>query len=77
MSYTQSAEEFAARDENATFHKVVVEFEDRPAGTWVKFSQFGELPEEQIEATTDGMNSYFDSLEYFLAESNSNENQSN
>lgn len=68
MSYTQSADEFAARDENAPFHKVTIEFEPRANGTWVKFSQFGDLPEEQIEATTDGMNSYFDSLEYFLDE---------
>lgn len=68
MSYTQSAEEFAARDENAPFHKVTVDFESRGDKTWVKFSQYGEMPEEQIPATTDGMNSYFDSLEYFLDE---------
>lgn len=68
MCYTQSAEEFAAKDPNAPHHKVKVEFEDRgPEKSWVKFSQFGEMPEEQIQATTDGMSSYFDSLGEFLA----------
>jgi uncharacterized protein YndB with AHSA1/START domain len=68
MCYTQSAEEFAAKDPNAPHHKVKVEFESRGDGkSWVKFSQFGEMPEEQIQATTDGMSSYFDSLGEFLA----------
>lgn len=66
MSYTQSHEEFELRPADAPAHKVVVEFEDRGGKTWVKFSQFGEMPEEQIQATTDGMTSYFDSLEQHL-----------
>jgi len=66
MSYTQSREEFEQRPVDAPAHKVVVEFEDRGDKSWVKFSQFGELPEDQIQATTDGMTSYFDSLEQHL-----------
>jgi uncharacterized protein YndB with AHSA1/START domain len=66
LSYSQSPEEFEARDDNAPFHTIVVEFEPRPNGSWVKFSQFGEMPEEQIEATRDGMGSYFDNLEIYL-----------
>jgi uncharacterized protein YndB with AHSA1/START domain len=68
MCYTQSAEAFAAMDDNAPNHKVVVNFEDRGGKTWVKFSQFGEMPAEQIPQTQAGMESYFDSLGEFLAE---------
>jgi uncharacterized protein YndB with AHSA1/START domain len=67
MCYTQSAEDFTAMDDNAPHHKVVVEFEDRGGKTWVKFSQFGEMPAEQIPQTQAGMTSYFDSLEAYLA----------
>ena len=35
MCYTQSAEAFAAMDDNAPNHKVVVNFEDRGGKTWV------------------------------------------
>ena len=66
MCYTQSAEDFAAMDDSAPHHKVVVEFEDRGEKTWVKFSQFGEMPAEQIPQTQAGMTSYFDSLEVYL-----------
>jgi hypothetical protein len=34
--------------------------------TWVRFSQFGELPEGQVEQTQQGMESYFDSLGEYL-----------
>ena len=67
MCYTQSAEDFAAMDDSAPHHKVVVDFEDRGTKTWVKFSQFGEMPAEQIPQTQAGMTSYFDSLEAYLA----------
>ena len=67
MCYTQDAGEFAAKDDNAPHHLVVVDFEDRSGKTWVRFSQFGEMPEEQIPQTKAGMTSYFDSLEAFLA----------
>lgn len=66
LSYTQSADEFAARPADAPQHRIVIDFEARGTSSWVRFSQFGDLPEEQIQATTDGMTSYFDSLESFL-----------
>lgn len=66
LSYSQSEAEFVARDDNAPFHTIVVDFEVRNGGSWVRFSQFGEMPAEQIEATTAGMESYFDSLENYL-----------
>jgi len=68
MSYTQSRAEFDQRDPDAPAHDISIEFEPRDGGAWVKFSQIGDLPEEMIEATTDGMNSYFDSLGMFLDE---------
>ncbi len=68
MAYTQSKDEWLALDENAPFHKVVLDFESRGDSSWVKFSQFGEMPEEQIEATTVGMQSYFQSLSNFFEE---------
>jgi uncharacterized protein YndB with AHSA1/START domain len=67
MHYTQSREEFDAADLTTPAHRIVVEFEERGAGSWVKFSQFGEMPEGQAEQTKLGMESYFDSLGEFLA----------
>lgn len=66
LSYSQSEEEFIARDDSAPFHTIVVEFEKRPGGSWAKFTQFGEIPAEQAEATRDGTGSYFDNLEIYL-----------
>ena len=66
MAYTQSAEEFAARPSDAPTHRIVIDFEARGDRAWVRFSQFGDLPDEQIQATIDGMTSYFASLENFL-----------
>lgn len=66
MAYTQSAEEFAARDESAPHHRVLVEFESRAFRSWVKFSQFGELPAGQAVQAQAGMESYFDSLAAYL-----------
>lgn len=67
MAYTESAEEFAARDESAPHHLVVIEFEHRGFRSWVKFSQFGELPEGMAVQAQAGMESYFDSLGAYLA----------
>lgn len=66
MSYTQSRTEWEARDLSAPHHDVVLDFESRGDNSWVKFSQFGEMPVEQIELTKAGMESYFDSLANFL-----------
>jgi hypothetical protein len=67
MHYTQSAEEFAVRDESGEHHLIRVEFDNRGMRSWVKFSQFGELPESEALRAQEGMESYFDSLEAFLA----------
>ena len=66
MIYTQSAEEWNARNMSVPHHDVVLDFEDRNGKSWVKFSQFGEMPTEQIELTKAGMESYFDSLAIYL-----------
>ena len=66
MAYTQSAEEFEARDESAPMHRVSVDFEDRGAWTWVRFTQYGELPEGEPAQAKQGMESYFDSLGVYL-----------
>jgi uncharacterized protein YndB with AHSA1/START domain len=66
MAYTQSAEEFAARDEFAPMHRVVVDFEARGSSTWVRFTQYGELPAGEPEQAKQGMESYFESLGVYL-----------
>ena len=66
MFYVESAEEFEARDESRPFHEVIVDFEVRGDKTWVRFSQFGELPEGHAPRAQAGMESYFDSLAAFL-----------
>lgn len=68
MAFTQSAEEFALRDEAAPHHRVVVEFDNRGFRSWVKFSQFGELPAGEAVRAQEGMESYFDSLETYLTD---------
>ncbi|MDH6422979.1 SRPBCC family protein [Aurantimicrobium minutum] len=66
MFYTQDPAEFVAKDLSGEFAKVVVDFEERPTGTWVRFSQYGELPEEHIPLAKAGMESYFQSLADYL-----------
>jgi uncharacterized protein YndB with AHSA1/START domain len=68
MHYSQDVAEFAAKDLTGEFAKIVVTFEERAGGSWVKFAQFGELPEEHIPLATAGMESYFQSLADFLGE---------
>lgn len=67
LSYSQDEAEFIARDDNAPAHLIVVDFEQRGDKSWAKFTQFGEMPAEQAEASRDGMQSYFDNLEMYLA----------
>ena len=67
LHYTQSAEDFAARDESTPFHVVSIDFEDAAEGTRVRWTQAGEMPEEQVAQTKAGMESYFDSLGKYLA----------
>jgi uncharacterized protein YndB with AHSA1/START domain len=67
LHYTQDAGEFAARDEMTKSHLIVLEFESRgPEMSWVRFSQVGDMPDEQIDITRSGTESYFDNLEIFL-----------
>ena len=66
MFYSQDPAEFAAKDLSGEFAKIVVDFEERPGGTWVRFSQYGELPEEHIPLAKAGMESYFQSLADYL-----------
>lgn len=66
LAYTQSEAEFEQRDESAPHHVIVLDFEDRGASSWVRFTQIGEMPAEQVELTRQGTSSYFDSLEQFL-----------
>ena len=67
MHYTQSAEEFTVKDLSTPAHHVVVDFEQRAGGTWVRLTQFGELPEGEAPRAKAGMESYFDSLGAYLA----------
>lgn len=66
MFYSQDPAEFAAKDLSGQFAKIVVDFAQRPGGTWVRFSQYGELPEEHIPLAKAGMESYFQSLADYL-----------
>ena len=67
MYYTQSAEEFAARDVSGDHHRIVIEFEERGFRSWVRFSQYGEgMAEAEARRAQEGMESYFDSLEAYL-----------
>lgn len=67
LSYSQEIEDFEARDDNAPAHIIVIDFEKRADKSWVKFTQLGEMPAEQIELTRQGTSSYFDNLEKFLS----------
>jgi uncharacterized protein YndB with AHSA1/START domain len=66
MFYSEDPAEFAAKDMSGDFAKIVVDFEERPTGSWVRFSQYGELPEEHIPLAKAGMDSYFQSLADYL-----------
>ena len=66
MHYTESKEEFDKKDLSSPSHLILLNFEAIGDNSWVKFSQFGELPEGHAERAKAGMESYFDSLENFL-----------
>jgi uncharacterized protein YndB with AHSA1/START domain len=66
MHFVSSREDFDARDLTSPAATVVVEFAPTSTGATVKFSQFGEMPEDQIPRTKAGMESYFQSLADFL-----------
>ncbi len=66
MHYTEMAEEFAIKDMSTPAHRVVIDFEQRSGGTWVRFAQYGDMPADQVPLATAGMQSYFDSLQNYL-----------
>ncbi len=67
LCYSQDEAEFKARSDDAESHLIVIDFEDRGDSSWVRFTQYGEMPAEQAEASREGMESYLDNLEQFLA----------
>lgn len=67
MNYTQSLEDFKKRVASPEEHIVQLDFKEVDGGSWVSFTQFGELPEGQVDATKAGMESYFDNLGKFLS----------
>ena len=67
LFYSQEEAEFVLADESGPSHRIVLEFEARGDSSWVRFTQYGELPPEQAEAARDGMESYLDNLERHLA----------
>lgn len=69
LCYSQDELEFALREPQSAAHRVEIDFEDLGESCLVKFSQFGEMDVEQVEASKEGMESYFDNLETFLSSS--------
>lgn len=68
LNYTQSMEEFKEKVETDDHHVIVLEFEDRASGSWIRFSQFGTLPDGEAERAKAGMESYLDNLGKYLAQ---------
>jgi hypothetical protein len=67
MNYTQSLDEFKKRVSSPDEHLIQLQFKEVDGVSWVSFTQFGEMPEDQIELTRAGTSSYFDNLGKFLA----------
>jgi uncharacterized protein YndB with AHSA1/START domain len=67
LCYSQDPQEFEALDDDVPAHTIVVDFEERNGKSWCKFTQLGEMPQDQAEMSRQGMISYFDNLEKFLA----------
>jgi uncharacterized protein YndB with AHSA1/START domain len=66
LNYSQDELEFALREPRADAHRIEIDFTPIEGGTMVRFSQFGEMEQEQADASKEGMESYFDNLETFL-----------
>ena len=67
LNYSQDELEFAVREPGPDAHRIEIDFTATSSGTIVRFSQFGQMPEEQAEASREGMESYFDNLEIYLS----------
>jgi hypothetical protein len=48
-------------------HLIQLDFKEVEGGSWVSFTQIGQMPEEQIELTRAGTSSYFDNLGLYLS----------
>jgi uncharacterized protein YndB with AHSA1/START domain len=66
LNYSQDELEFALREPRADAHRIEIDFTPTAVGTIIRFSQFGEMENEQAEASKEGMESYFENLERFL-----------
>lgn len=66
MNYTQSLAEFKNRVSSPEEHLIQLDFKEVEGGSWVSFTQLGEMPAEQIELTKAGTTSYFDNLGLYL-----------
>ena len=66
LNYSQDELEFALREPGQDAHRIEIDFTNTDAGTRVRFSQFGEMEQEQAEASREGMESYFDNLNNYL-----------
>ena len=67
LNYSQDELEFALREPSPEAHRIEIDFTKTDGGTVVRFSQFGEMEQEQADASKEGMESYFDNLESFLS----------
>jgi uncharacterized protein YndB with AHSA1/START domain len=67
LNYSQDELEFALREPGENRHRIEIEFKDLGGSCQVRFSQFGEMDQEQAEASREGIQSYFDNLETFLS----------
>jgi len=66
LNYSQDEMEFALRDPSPEAHRIEIDFTKTDGGTLVRFSQFGEMEQEQADASREGMESYFDNLSNYL-----------
>jgi uncharacterized protein YndB with AHSA1/START domain len=67
LNYSQDELEFALREPGPDAHRIEIDFTDLGESCKVRFSQFGEMDQEQAEASKEGIQSYFDNLETFLS----------
>jgi uncharacterized protein YndB with AHSA1/START domain len=68
LNYSQDELEFDLREPKDDAHRIEVDFKPNAGGTTVRFSQFGEMDQEQADASKEGMESYFDNLEVYLGQ---------
>lgn len=66
LNYSQDELEFALQEPQPDAHLIQIDFLELQDGCQVRFSQFGEMDQEQAEASKEGIESYFDNLESHL-----------